>query len=225
MFKCFFSYYGSKSKIANLYPKPKYGKIVEPFAGAANYSVINFENEVYLTDLNEDINDVWNFLINASEKDILSLPKFKLGLDLRNLNLSNGERKFCGFWANMGSNGPRNIVSKFAGENVQYFETKKTEVAKNLHRIRHWKINRISYENLFDDFLATWFVDPPYIKGGELYKYNTIDYPKLAEWCKIRKGLTIVCENDTADWLNFESLVEISGQCKNTTEVVYIQDL
>ena len=29
-----FSYYGSKSKIAHLYPAPQYDRIIEPFAGS-----------------------------------------------------------------------------------------------------------------------------------------------------------------------------------------------
>jgi len=33
------SYYGSKSKVVKHYPKPKYDLIIEPFAGAAWYSV------------------------------------------------------------------------------------------------------------------------------------------------------------------------------------------
>lgn len=131
---CLFSYFGSKAKIWNYYPKPKHNVIIEPFAGAANYSVNNFENDVYLTDLNENIIKVWNFLINASENDILKLPKFYSGMDLRNLNLSEGERIFfCGFWVNRGMINPCNIVSKFAMGNTngaEYFEIKKKEVSK-----------------------------------------------------------------------------------------------
>jgi site-specific DNA-adenine methylase len=32
-----FSYYGSKSKIIDHYPAPKFNKIIEPFAGSARY--------------------------------------------------------------------------------------------------------------------------------------------------------------------------------------------
>lgn len=34
-----FSYYGSKSKIVDLYQPPKFDKIIEPFAGSARYSL------------------------------------------------------------------------------------------------------------------------------------------------------------------------------------------
>jgi len=33
-----FSYFGSKARIGNKYPKPIYDTIIEPFAGAAGYS-------------------------------------------------------------------------------------------------------------------------------------------------------------------------------------------
>lgn len=33
------SYYGTKKKIAKYYPSPQYDKIIEPFAGAAQYSL------------------------------------------------------------------------------------------------------------------------------------------------------------------------------------------
>jgi len=45
-----FSYYGSKSKLAQHYPTPKYDTIVEPFAGAAGYSLYgdNWKKNVLL---------------------------------------------------------------------------------------------------------------------------------------------------------------------------------
>ena len=225
---CFFSYFGSKAKISNLYPKPKYGKIVEPFAGAANYSVCNFENEVYLTDLNENIVKVWNFLINASKNDILKLPKFVRGLDLRTLNLSEEERIFCGFWVNRGTTNPCNIVSKYAVGNSngsEYFENKKIEISENLYKIKHFKVKLLSYDVLNDNFVGTWFIDPPYQDGGKSYKFNKIDYKSLATWCKSRKGLTIVCENTNANWLNFEHLTFNQGVCKNKSEGIWVKEL
>jgi site-specific DNA-adenine methylase len=228
MFKCFFSYYGSKAKIAKYYSKPKFGKIVEPFCGAANYSVLHYQNEVYLTDLNKDIVDTWEFLINANINDILKLPKFEKGLDLRKLNLSNGERKFCGFWVNRGMTSACNIVSNFAMQNsngAEYFEIKKKEVSENLFRIKHWKIKETSYENLLDDFKATWFIDPPYFDGGKHYKFNKIVYEKLAEWCKTRLGLIIVCENTSATWLNFEHLIFNQGSVNNKSEGCFIKEM
>lgn len=33
-----------------------------------------------------------------------------------------------------------------------------------------------------------------------------LDYPKLARWCKARKGQVIVCERPSATWLPFAPL-------------------
>ena len=79
-----FSYYGSKSKIVDYYPPPKHKKIIEPFAGSARYSLKYWDNDVLLIDKYDVIVDVWNYLKNATEKDILGLPQLKKGEDLRN---------------------------------------------------------------------------------------------------------------------------------------------
>lgn len=42
------SYYGSKTKLVDLYPPPKFDKIIEPFAGTAKYSMKYWENDVIL---------------------------------------------------------------------------------------------------------------------------------------------------------------------------------
>lgn len=197
--------------------------IVEPFAGAANYSVRHFERDVFLTDLSVDIIEVWQFLIAASEKDILGLPRFEKGLDLRKCNLSNGERKFAGFWANRGSRKPGNLVSSYAVGNSngsEYFENVKRLVAENLYRIKHWQIKQTSYISL-NDIKATWFIDPPYRNGGKHYVHNAINYVHLGEWCKARNGQVIVCENTDCDWLEVKPLVQCVGIVRNTTEATW----
>jgi 16S rRNA G966 N2-methylase RsmD len=225
-FKTLFSYYGSKAKIAAKYPKPKHGVIVEPFAGAANYSFTNFENDVFLVDLHNDIIKVWQFLINASEKDILGLPKFYAGLDLRTLGLSQGEKLFCGFWANRGAASSRNIVSKYAVGNTNgemYFEYIKQFVAENLYRIRHFQIKQGCYQQLDPEcnYKATWFIDPPYQNGGQHYVHNQIDYEQLKIWIEKRTGFIIVCENDTATWLQGKPLFVTVGARKLTKEIIW----
>jgi site-specific DNA-adenine methylase len=88
-----FSYYGSKTTIAHLYPPPRYSTIVEPFAGAAKYSLRYFDNDVILYDADERIVRIWKFLQSATPKDILSLPsEFKAGQTLNDFNLSDIER-------------------------------------------------------------------------------------------------------------------------------------
>ena len=45
-----FSYYGSKSKLVDYYPPPKFDKIIEPFAGSARYSLKYWQNDILLID-------------------------------------------------------------------------------------------------------------------------------------------------------------------------------
>lgn len=56
-----FSYYGSKSKIVSLYPKPRYNLVIEPFAGCAWYSLLysNFR----LTKIAESLNKIKHFQV------------------------------------------------------------------------------------------------------------------------------------------------------------------
>ncbi|MEG4346741.1 hypothetical protein QUB70_26205 [Microcoleus sp. A003_D6] len=56
---------------------------------------------------------------------------------------------------------------------------------------------------LAPDIEATWFIDPPYKEdAGKGYKYGSklIDYKKLAEWAKNRKGEVIFCEGHCGDY-------------------------
>jgi hypothetical protein len=73
-----FSYYGSKSNIVKLYPKPKFPSIVEPFAGSGKYSLRYFDNDVLLIDKYEVIINIWKWLQKCSPSDILKLPRPKV---------------------------------------------------------------------------------------------------------------------------------------------------
>ena len=54
------SYYGSKSKVVDLYPPPKFDKIIEPFAGSARYALKWFDRDILLVDKYPVIVDLWN---------------------------------------------------------------------------------------------------------------------------------------------------------------------
>lgn len=222
-FKTFFSYYGSKSRIVHHYPKPKYGTIIEPFCGSGSYSVQNFENNVFLNDLDDNIVDVWKWLIECSPVDILSLPKFTPNMDLRDLNLSRPEKIFCGFWANFGSRRPCHIVSKFASVN-DHFESVKERVSKNLYRIKHFKVNLGSYKELTNNIKATWFIDPPYQKQGQIYRKRDVNYDELKIFCETRNGLCIVCDNEDGNYLPFLPLIKNPSPFTKTTEAIWIKE-
>ena len=213
-----FSYYGSKSKIVNYYPPPKHKLIIEPFAGSARYSLKYWQNDVLLVDKYPVIVDVWNYLKNASEGDILGLPKMKTGDCIDNYQLlTDTERMFLGFIVQI-SSGMRRTVSPF----IEDTEPALKKIAKQLHKIRHWQIKLGSYNEL-ENVEATWFIDPPYMFGGHEYKCSNkqIDFKDLAEWCKTRNGQSIVCENTKADWLPFKRLKEMQGTMYKTTEAIW----
>ena len=212
-----FSYYGSKSRIVHLYPPPKYGKIIEPFAGSARYALRYWDRDVLLVDKYEVIVRIWKWLQQCSERDITGLPALKTGEDLRKCGLSEEEMLFLGMCCGIASITPRFTVSAFAGEqNGRY--NRFGRIAKQLHKIRHWKIQHGSYEDIPDE-VATWFIDPPYQVGGQAYKESKIDYNRLADWSMNRSGQVIICENMQADWLPLLPLSIMRGaNMKHQTE-------
>jgi len=216
-----FSYYGSKSKIVDYYPPPKHKKIIEPFAGSARYSLKYWQNDVLLLDKFETIANLWKWLQQCSESDILSMPRLKKGDDIRNLNISENEKTLLGFFAQAAQGKPVNMVSSMGEQNMK---TAYKNIASQLHKIRHWEIKLGSYDELENEE-ATWFIDPPYQFGGQhQYKFGNkqIDFSKLANWCMNRNGQVIVCENTKADWLPFLPVVKIDGaNHTGTTEAIW----
>jgi site-specific DNA-adenine methylase len=104
------SYYGSKSKIVHLYPKPKHDLIIEPFAGSARYALRYFDHDVLLVDKYQVIVDVWHYLQQASEADILGLPKLEKKERIPE-SLSQVEQDFLGFLVCGGVESPRHVVA------------------------------------------------------------------------------------------------------------------
>lgn len=218
-----FSYYGSKSKIVDYYPPPKYGKIIEPFAGSARYSLKYWDRDITIFDKYHVIIDVWLYLQQASKNDILNLPRFGNGENFKNHSqLSYIEKMFLGFISQAGSTGERYTVGTMKGINI---DRDLKNIAKQLFKIRHWKIKYGGYEDLeyLENTEATWFIDPPYQFGGHEYKCSNkkIDFKNLAEWCKTRNGQVIVCENTKADWLPFKPMVDMQGTMFKTTEAIW----
>ena len=76
------TYYGTKKRIAKNYPAPIYDTIIEPFAGAAQYSLYgdNWKKKVILLDKYDVVSRVWDYLINTATKErILALPNMNIG--------------------------------------------------------------------------------------------------------------------------------------------------
>ena len=207
----FFSYYGSKYTIIEKYPYPEHETIIEPFAGSAQYATRYPHKKVHLYDLDENIVQVWDYLINVSESEILSLDMDFDHID--DSRLTSTQKKRVGFWIAYARAYPANTNGHL--KKIDW----RVRVSSQLQYIRHWKVHLSSYEQI-DNECATWFIDPPYIDKGKHYRRSSknIDFDHLGAWCKDRKGHYIVCENAGADWLPFESLTTFKSNTNEKTE-------
>jgi hypothetical protein len=168
------------------------------------YSLYHSGSNVWLNDLYDVVVRIWNYLIEATPQQIDGLPELKTGQRLSDYPLSQNEKELLGFSMGVGGLTPRDKCSSMAG-NRNRVKQLKQRYNKYGAKIKNWSITLVSYEQL-PNLEATWFIDPPYQKGGKAYQENKIDYSHLAGWCKSRRGQVIVCENDGGDWLPFRPL-------------------
>ena len=211
----FWRYYGGKWRAAPRYPRPEYPTIIEPFAGAAGYSLRYPDRSVILVEKYHVIAEIWRWLIGASEAEILSVPCVDHVDDLP-AGVSQGARWLVGFCMNSATTTP--CVSLSAGgrylrdrgrKTQGWNDEKRAQVAGQVAAIRHWRVIEGDY-SAAPDTEATWFVDPPYQQAGYCYKHpsTAIDFPALGAWCRSRRGQAIVCEATGADWLPFTPFMD-----------------
>jgi site-specific DNA-adenine methylase len=209
--KPFWRYYGGKYRAAPRYPKPQHKTLIEPFAGAAGYSLRYPDLEVVLVDAYPVIAEMWRYLITTPAAEIRSIPYVESVDDLPSW-VPQGARYLVGFTMNAATVSPCRVLSsgrkklremgrKYEG----WSEAMRERVASQVERIRHWRVIEGDYTQA-PDVEATWFVDPPYNnRAGSYYVHSGIDYAALGAWCKSRRGQVLVCENEGADWLPFQS--------------------
>lgn len=222
--KPLFPFYGSKWRDAKRYGPPD-GGVIEPFAGSAGYSVYWGPSSVRLYDVDPIIVGVWSYLIRATSEEIMHLPDLEVGQSVDDFPaLPQEARWLIGFWLNRGSAQPKKTKTAFSArtERAQlvWSQRARERIAGQLHGIRDWTIEQRGYHDVQDE-RATWFVDPPYTDKGRYYRFHSIDYAGLAEWCLLRSGNLIVCEQDGAEWLPFEPLAVIKSTKGTSSEVVY----
>ena len=222
----FFSYYGSKWRMAPKYPAPRHARLVESFAGAAGYSLRYPEHKVELYDANPVICGLWDYLIHASERDILDLP---VNIDsVEDAQVCQEAKWLIGFWFNVCASSPCKTRTKWASASgAGWGEKIRARVASQLSAIRHWKVEQCSYTDIETDEDGSWFVDPPYVVSGRYYIFNgsQIDYEHLGQWCRQLPGQVIVCEQEGAAWLPFDPLGTFPGQRKPSIEVIWTNDI
>lgn len=229
----FFSYFGSKWRLAPTYPPPEHETLIEPFAGGAGYACRHYKRRVILVEKDPRIAALWRWLIAVRPEEVMAIPLF--GGDVQSTDdmpICEEAKALVGLWANRGTSAPCRRPSKWARERPENFWALKAKlrVAEQVQRIRHWRLIEGSYEDA-PEVEATHYVDPPYQDAGKDYRHGpeAIDFTHLADWCRSRRGLTIVCENEGASWLPFESHAYAFGATKEAhgarlkQEVVYVQ--
>ena len=201
----FWCYYGGKWRSAPSYPQPLHDTIIEPFAGAAGYATRYYDRRVVLVEADPVIAGLWRWLIKATPEDVLALP-LEVPKTVRDLGLPPGPSALIGFWMNKGASAPCQTPSswmrraEYAGE---FWGPKvRQRVALQVDAIKHWTVIEGDYTEA-PDVEATWYVDPPYHKGGKHYRRSRVDYTALGAWCQTRPGQVIVCEEQGGDWLPF----------------------
>jgi site-specific DNA-adenine methylase len=215
MMRPFFSFFGSKYRVAPHYPAPTHPTIIEPFAGAAGYSLRYPSHQIHLYDADPTICGLWDYLINVTPEEIRRLPLIFSHID--DVDLCSEAKALIGFWLNKASVQPAKSPSKWMRDyqlrqpGVYWGERIRERIASQVNSIRHWTISQASYEDIPDQGPATWFIDPPYEIAGKAYKFHNLDYPALGHWCRSRRGQTIVCENEVAEWLPFRSFKSVKA--------------
>ncbi len=226
----FWRYYGGKWRAAPLYPAPKYGTVIEPFAGAAGYSLRRaYDREVILVEKYSTVASIWRWLIAADPAMIREIPEVDNVDDLPAW-VPDPARALIGFMMNAASSTPRRSLSKARRQvralNRQFegwTPSMRARVASQVTLIRHWKVIEGDY-SLAPDVEATWFIDPPYVEAGRHYVHGCrgIDYARLAQWCLSRRGQVIVCEANDASWLPFRPFHSTTSAMNATTSTEVI---
>ena len=228
-----FKYFGSKFRSSVHYPAPKYDTIIEPFAGGAGYSLRYRDRKVILLDLDQELVDLWHWLIEGHAEEIAAMPVTGLtqGTDIRTLRLSAGAAQLMRRWQRTGHCSAWTVSNITTGESAwcashgkgqnggntgMWHKNTRDYLVKAVAEVHHWQAFCKSWECV-DPALAptaTWFIDPPY----QLVKYTSykhglkgVNYPALADWCRQLPGQVIVCEQAGADWLPFRPCCEVSG--------------
>lgn len=210
-----FYYYGGKARSAGRYPAPQRRLIIEPFAGAAGYSMYHIckdrRLECLLVEKDERVVAVWKMLLGMSAEEMLNYPVPEIGETTDDMFLM----------TSTASNGvaATNImtVTRRLVRNIGFM---KRRVAKILGAGVGARIEVVHGEYYSaPDEDATWFIDPPYTSplrekspraGGNGYAFGCraadLDFEKLGRWCRTRRGQAMVCEYADATWLPFRRL-------------------
>lgn len=221
-----FPYYGSKWNIARHYPKPRAGRVIEPFAGGAGYASFYDCRQVDLFDADPIIVGVWDYLLRVTHAEIMALPEMpEVGDHVDNYDLSQEAKWLIGFWLNRGSAQPKKSRTAYSARTdraqLNWGARAKESIAGQLDLVAGWTVTLGSYDEA-PDVEATWFIDPPYGDKGKYYRVGFSDFEGLGRWCRTRQGLVIACGGEGADWLPFQPLGSFKSSNGRAAEVAYV---
>ncbi len=215
----FWRYFGAKWRSAPRYPAPRFDTIVEPFAGAAGYSLRYPERRVILVERYAVVAAVWRYLIAVSESELRAVPNVEHVDDLPAW-VPQEARWLVGLRFGAGDSRPRAKASPMVRRDGGF---ELAAIAGQVDQIRHWRIIESDY-TAAPDIMATWFVDPPYQIAGSRSRApgqhgrvryphggDAIDYTALGAWTRGRRGQVIACENVGATWLPFAPLARVGS--------------
>lgn len=209
----FFCYYGGKWRSGKRYPEPRHNTVVEPFAGAAGYSLRHYTRDIILIEKDEILTSLWQYLIDATPAEIHQLPLWPddapESFTVDDFDVPTPAKHLIGFWLNKGNTHPCKRPSSWMRSNKRpnsyWGEAIRDRIASQVPHIKHWKAIHSSYRDA-PDLEATWFIDPPYVNGGEHYNCSEVEYEYLSWWARHRRGQVIVCERPDAKWMDFTPL-------------------
>lgn len=223
-----FNYYGGKATLAKFYQRPRYKKIIEPFAGSAAYSVYHLQRDKSLTalliDKNPKVVAAWDWLRGQTRESLLAMPCPKVGEVTTNFFV------MCCAASTASTHCNKMTVTEMMESSIKRVWERMAYTLWILPRI---EVICGSYTDIGNEE-ATWFVDPPYqtrnmpngayLGNGYARGCNAkdINFEHLGGWCKERMGQVIVAEKEGADWLPFKPFhYTLGSQGNKYCEVVW----